>query len=98
RYRVSWSLTVRAAAAHELISPETVPQLLARKPTRGDFLAISGATPAPDLATGATASQWKRAVLAAYEHAAISAPRAVELLHGEVTTADELPTRTEPAW
>lgn len=96
RYRVSWSLTVRAAAAQELIDSGTVSQLLACKPTQGDFLAIRGSTPVPDLATGATASQWKRAVLAAYEHAAISGPRAVELLHGAVTTVGELPTRLEP--
>lgn len=96
RYRVSWSLVVHAAAAHEFIDPDTTPQLMARKPTRGDFLAITGDTPQPDLDTGATASQWKRAVLTAYERAAISAARTVELLHGAVTAAEELPTRTEP--
>lgn len=97
RFRVSWSLVVHAAAARELIDSEATPRLLARRPTRGDFLSIIGHTPAPDLETGDTASQWKQAVLAAYEHAAISAPRAIELLHGALTVADDLPAREEPA-
>lgn len=95
RFRVSWSLAVRAAAAQELIGDGTTTQLLARKPTRGDFLAIIGDTPVPDLDIGATAPQWKQAVLAAFEQAAISVPRAIGLLHGAVATVDELPARTD---
>jgi transcriptional regulator with XRE-family HTH domain len=88
-YRVSWSAAVRAARVHLAIEAD----LTSRRPVQGDFLSVVGATPEPDLAVGSTSAAWKRAVLAAYQRALITGTRALELLHGAVTSTDDLPSR-----
>jgi transcriptional regulator with XRE-family HTH domain len=92
-YQVSWSMIVRAAQSYRLISSSESSALAARRPVHGDFLAVLGRAPAPDLALGTTASSWKQAVLTAYRRALITAPRALELLHGAADSVDELPAR-----
>ncbi|MCG8917338.1 XRE family transcriptional regulator [Actinokineospora sp. PR83] len=94
-YRVSWSVVVRSAAALGLVDEGEAQKLRARQPVRGDFLAVVGAVPQPDLPLGATSSQWKKAVLSAYTSASITGARALELLHGAATSIDELPVRNE---
>lgn len=94
-YRVSWSVVVRSAAALELVDISEAQQLRAKPPVHGDFLAVLGSAPEPDLQVGATPAQWKKAVLSAYTQARITGDRALELLHGVVTSAEDLPVRDE---
>jgi hypothetical protein len=54
-----------------------------------------GTEPVPDLRVGQTGPGWRSAVLAAWRAEAITADRAVELLHGQLA-ADELPRRRPP--
>ena len=91
RYRLSWSAVVRLAGRAGLTEPDEAQQLRAHNPVRGDFLAVCGNEPSPDLEVGATGEQWRRAVLAAWNAGAVTAARVVELLHGTIT-ADDLPT------
>jgi hypothetical protein len=52
--------------------------------------------PAEDLRPGTTAVVWEQAVLAAWREGAVTAQRAVELLHGALAEAD-LPDPDGPA-
>lgn len=92
-YRVSWSMIVRAACGHGLISKSEGNDLIARRPVHGDFLALQGSAPLPDLTVGTTAATWKQAVLTAYQRALITGPRALELLHGAAASVADLPSR-----
>ncbi|ARQ70510.1 DNA-binding protein [Streptomyces marincola] len=91
-YRVSWSAVVNKALRLGLITGEQARRQKADTPLRGDFLAVYGSEPVPDLEMGATGPQWRRAALAAWAQGAITAPRAVELLYGAITE-DDLPGR-----
>jgi Zn-dependent peptidase ImmA (M78 family)/transcriptional regulator with XRE-family HTH domain len=92
-YRVSWSAVVNRASRLGLISREEARREKADTPVRGDFLAVYGSEPIPDLEQGATGAEWRRAVLAAWSQGAITAPRVVELLYGAITEKD-LPSRS----
>ncbi len=91
RYRLSWSAVVWLAGRAGLTESDETRHLRAHNPVRGDFLAVCGNEPPPDLEVGATGEQWKRAVMAAWNAGAVTAARVVELLHGTIT-ADDLPT------
>lgn len=91
-YRVSWSAVVTHARRLELIDGTTARRLRADTPTKGDFLALCGSEPEPDLATGTTGTQWRRAALTAWSDGTITASRAVELLYGAIGE-EELPRR-----
>ncbi|MCP3800368.1 XRE family transcriptional regulator [Allokutzneria sp. A3M-2-11 16] len=93
RYRVSWSVAVQRARELGLISPEVARVLRPRCPVRGDFFAELGVAPDEDLKLGATGPAWKRAVLRAYERSLITGNRALELLHGAVSSKNDLPLR-----
>ncbi|MEV7689070.1 helix-turn-helix domain-containing protein [Streptomyces bungoensis] len=92
-YRTSWSAVVNRVRNLGLIDSGEARRQKANSPTRGDFLAVLGEQPIPDLETGTTGKLWRKAVLGAWEAGAVTAPRAVELLYGAITV-DELPTRT----
>ncbi len=92
-YRTSWSAVVNRVRNLGLIDSGEARRQKANSPTRGDFLAVLGEQPVPDLETGTTGKLWRKAVLGAWEVGAVTAPRAVELLYGAITV-DELPTRT----
>jgi hypothetical protein len=92
-FRVSWSLTVRTAAARAGLAEL---QLRAAPPVAADFLLLPGGEPTPDLEVGTTGPAWRRAVLAAFTQAKITAERAVELLHGAVTIAEVRETTDFP--
>jgi Zn-dependent peptidase ImmA (M78 family)/transcriptional regulator with XRE-family HTH domain len=96
RYRVSWSATVRAAARAGAVTRDEARVLRAETPTRGDFQEALGAEPLPDLVLGETGPAWRAAVLAAWRSGAITAPRVVELLHGDLAES-ELPRRERPS-
>ncbi|KLJ03403.1 DNA-binding protein [Streptomyces sp. KE1] len=91
-YRVSWSATVNRARTLRLIDAHEARRQKADTPVRGDFLAVLGRQPAPDLEIGTTGRRWRQAVLAAWEAGAVTAPRAVDLLNGALAE-DELPSR-----
>ncbi|MEW2066178.1 XRE family transcriptional regulator [Streptomyces sp. NPDC007346] len=91
-YRVSWSAVVNRVRNLGLIDSAEARRQKANSPTRGDFLAVLGEQPIPDLEPGATGKLWRKAVLSAWEAGAITAPRAIDLLYGALTM-DELPTR-----
>jgi len=94
-YRVSWSVVVRSAVDHGLVDDAEAQKLRSRQPVHGDFLAIVGESPQPDLEVGATAATWKKAVLSAYRMSKITGVRALELLHGAVSGIEDLPIRNE---
>lgn len=94
-YRMSWSAIVSTSLSHDLIDPEQARLLRANNPVRGEFLAVGVTAPTEDLAIGSTGTQWKRAVLAAWDVGAITDTRAVELLYDTITLAD-LPQQSLP--
>jgi hypothetical protein len=75
-----------------LIEPDEARRQKADAPMRGDFLAVYGSEPVPDLEVGATGTQWRQAALAAWTKGAITAPRALDLLY-DALTEEELPSR-----
>jgi Zn-dependent peptidase ImmA (M78 family)/transcriptional regulator with XRE-family HTH domain len=87
-YRISWSAAVVRARQCGLITAETAQRLRADTPMRGDFLAVMGHEPQPDLELGEHGPQWKRAVLSAHREGLITAARVVELLRGGLTIED----------
>jgi Zn-dependent peptidase ImmA (M78 family)/transcriptional regulator with XRE-family HTH domain len=91
-YRVSWSAVINRARNLELIDKTEARHQKANIPGRGDFLAVRGEQPIPDLEYGVTGKAWRKAVLNAWENGAITAPRTVALLYGALTE-DDLPTR-----
>ncbi|WP_246567886.1 helix-turn-helix domain-containing protein [Streptomyces flaveus] len=92
-YRMSWSAVVNRVRNLGLIDSGEARRQKANSPTRGDFLAVLGEQPIPDLEPGATGKLWRKAVLGAWDAGAITAPRTIELLYGALA-ADELPTRS----
>lgn len=92
-YRVSWSVVVSAAERAKLFAAEELTRLRAETPVKGEFLAVLGEEPRPDLLIGRTGPGWRRAVLAAYERSLITADRTIELLNGELAE-DELPPQS----
>jgi Zn-dependent peptidase ImmA (M78 family)/transcriptional regulator with XRE-family HTH domain len=87
-YRVSWSAAVVRAQQCGLVSAEAAQRLRAEKPVRGDFIAVTGREPQPDLAEGDRGPSWKQAVLAAHRDGLITAARVVELINGGMTIDD----------
>jgi transcriptional regulator with XRE-family HTH domain len=87
-YRLSWSAVVAAARRHGLVSGESARRLKADTPVRGDFLAVCGAWPVPDLEERTTGTAWRKAVLRAWKAGAVTPARTVELLYGAVEEAD----------
>ena len=92
-YRVSWSVVVSAAERAKLFTPGELVRLRAETPVKGEFLAVLGEEPRPDLLKGRTGPGWRRAVLAAYERSLITADRTIELLNGELAK-DDLPPQS----
>ncbi len=92
-YRLSWGAVVSRARRLSLVGADEARRQRADTPMRGDFLAVHGSEPVPDLEIGTTGAQWRRAALAAWSRGRITAPRAVELLYGAVSE-DELPGRS----
>lgn len=98
-YRLSWSAVVNRSRQSELIPERLARRLRDEVPVRGDFLAVVGWEPEPDLEFGERGPQWRQAVLAAYQDALITGRRAVELL-GTDLEVEDLPDRPnlEEVW
>ncbi|HET6211835.1 MAG TPA: ImmA/IrrE family metallo-endopeptidase, partial [Micromonosporaceae bacterium] len=89
-YRLSWSAVVDRARRAGLVAPDEAQHLRARAPVKGDFLALLGREPEPDLPLGDRGPLWTQAVLRAHGEGLITGQRAVELLAGRIAV-DELP-------
>lgn len=87
-YRVSWSAVVVRARQRGLLDASAARQLKADTPVRGDFLAVCGAEPVPDLEEGATGAAWRQAALNAWKSGVVTRARAVGLLYGALHESD----------
>jgi Zn-dependent peptidase ImmA (M78 family) len=95
RYRTSWSLALRQAVHAGVLSAQARRDLGRSTPTRSEFMEALGWAPQPDLAAIRVPPGYAHAVLQAWRRGAITATRAVELMHGQIA-ADDLPTDAEP--
>lgn len=94
-YWLSWSVAVDRARQAGLVGADDAQRLRARSPVRGDFLAVLGQEPEPDLPVGDHGPQWKQAVLRAHRTGLVTGDRAVELLGNRIGVEDlpEVETR-----
>jgi transcriptional regulator with XRE-family HTH domain len=91
-FRVSWSVAVGAARFEGLVGEHDWSRLRADTPRRGEFIAVTGGEPAPDLLPGQVGASWQRAVLAGWRRGDLTAGRTVELLRHRLQP-DDLPER-----
>jgi Zn-dependent peptidase ImmA (M78 family) len=91
-FRVSWSVAVTAARREGLLDDHDWSRARADTPRRGEFLAVIGDEPMPDLLLGQVGANWQRAVLAGWQQGHLTASRTVELLRGRLQPED-LPER-----
>lgn len=91
RYRTSWSLALRQAAQAGVLSAPDRRDWARSTPTRSEFMEAVGWAPQPDLETIRVPPHYAHAVMEAWRTGALTATRAVELMHGQITAAD-LPT------
>ncbi|MGW3351184.1 helix-turn-helix domain-containing protein [Nonomuraea rubra] len=94
RYRASWTLTIRQAVEAGAIDKVTARGMRQRTPTRAELMEAVGWAPQPDLEHVRVPPSYAHAVVEAYKKALITAPRAVELMRGQLVAAD-LPVRDE---
>jgi transcriptional regulator with XRE-family HTH domain len=90
RYRTSWSLAVRQATRAGVASGQARRDWSRSSPTRTEFMEALGWAPQPDLGSIRVPPRYAHAVMEAWRNDAITAERAVELMHGQIA-ADDLP-------
>ena len=88
RYRTSWSLAIRQATQAGVLSGQARRDWARCSPTRSEFMEAVGWAPQPDLEAVRVPPHYAHAVIAAWRKGAITATRAVELMHGQITAAD----------
>ncbi|MFC4058714.1 helix-turn-helix domain-containing protein [Planomonospora corallina] len=88
RFRTSWSLTVRQAVEAEIIDKGAAKEMRRRNPTRAELMEAVGWAPQPDLETVRVPPGFAHAVMESFKKSRITASRAVELMRGQITTAD----------
>jgi transcriptional regulator with XRE-family HTH domain/Zn-dependent peptidase ImmA (M78 family) len=91
RYRTSWSLAIRQAAHAGVLSMQARHEWGRSTPTRSEFMEAVGWAPQPDLEAIRVPPRYAHAVMEAWRRGALTASRAVELMHGQIAEAD-LPT------
>ena len=94
RYRTSWSLAIRQAADAGVLSAQARRNWGRSSPTRSEFMEAVGWAPQPDLEAIRVPPHYAHAVMEAWRKGVLTATRAVELMHGQITAAD-LPAGTE---
>lgn len=94
RYRTSWSLALRQAAHAGVLTPQARRDWGRSAPTRSEFMEAVGWAPQPDLEAIRVPPRYAHAVMEAWRRGTVTATRAVELMHGQITAAD-LPPGTE---
>jgi hypothetical protein len=95
-YRTSWGLALRQAEAAGAIDKDTIRVLRQRTPTHADFRDSLGWTPQPDLGSIMVPPLFAHSVMEAWRRHLITAPRAIELMHGQLKSESDLPTRPDP--
>jgi transcriptional regulator with XRE-family HTH domain len=88
RYRTSWSLAIRQAVQAEVLSGRARRDCERCSPTRSEFMEAVGWAPQPDLEAIRVPPHYAHAVMEAWRNGAITATRAVELMHGQIAAAD----------
>jgi transcriptional regulator with XRE-family HTH domain len=92
RYRTSWSLTLKQAAA---AGAGPIPKAWTRSnPTKAEFLEALGWAPQPDLESVRVSPAVASSVMRAWRRGLITRRRAVELMHGQIQDSD-LPVDAE---
>lgn len=94
-YRTSWSLALRQARNADLITSSDEKRLRACPPTFAEFRDSLGWTPQPDLNSIRVPPGFAHAVMTAYRLGRITSNRALELMHGQLESKDDLPPRSE---
>ncbi|MEU7909880.1 helix-turn-helix domain-containing protein [Microbispora bryophytorum] len=94
-YRTSWSLALRQARTAELISQGEEKRLRAHPPTHAEFRDSLGWTPLPDLNSIRVPPSYAHAVMTAYRYGRITSKRALELMHGQLESSEDLPPQLE---
>jgi transcriptional regulator with XRE-family HTH domain len=92
RYRVSWSAAINSLRRLDLVDGAEARRMIAATPGKGDFMAVLGYEPTPDLTGERSGPTWRRAVLAAWQDRQITRQRTIELLNGALRL-EELPDR-----
>lgn len=88
RYRTSWSLAIRQATQAGVLSGQARRDWGRSSPARSEFMEAVGWAPQPDLEAIRVPPRYAHAVMEAWRIGAITATRAVELMHGQITAAD----------
>jgi Zn-dependent peptidase ImmA (M78 family) len=88
RYRTSWSLAIRQAAHAGVLSAQARHDWGRSTPTRSEFMEAVGWAPQPDLEAIRVPPRYAHAVMEAWRRGALTASRAVELMHGQISEAD----------
>jgi transcriptional regulator with XRE-family HTH domain len=94
RYRTSWSLAIRQAAHAGVLSAQARRDWGRSSPTRSEFMEAVGWAPQPDLEAIRVPPRYAHAVMEAWRRGALTATRAVELMHGQISV-DDLPAGAE---
>ena len=94
RYRTSWTLALRQAEHAGAIDHQARRAMAKSAPTRSEFMEALGWAPQPDLESIRVPPGYAHAVIQALRRDAITASRAVELMHGQLSLAD-LPTESD---
>lgn len=93
RYATSWTAACGHLVNLGFIRHESLEAMKRAEPTRGDYTLL-GETWDEELGPPSVPPEYSRQILAAYRDGALSADRALELLHGTLEAAD-LPTPPE---
>ncbi|WP_285703389.1 XRE family transcriptional regulator [Microtetraspora sp. NBRC 16547] len=93
-YRTSWSLAIRQALAADVIDREEAKELRRRNPTRAELMEAVGWAPQPDLQNIRVPPSYAHAVLQAWKKGMVTAPRAADLMRGQIVESD-LPPRDD---
>ena len=88
RYRTSWSLAIRQAGHAGVLRGEARHEWGRSTPTRSEFMEALGWAPQPDLGAIRVPPRYAHAVIEAWRRGALTATRAVELMHGQISTTD----------
>lgn len=100
KYRVSWTLAIRQAQLAGKLEDRDAKDWAAEKPTKTEFLDALGWVPQPDLEQMTVTPIVAHAVMEAYTKGLITAHRAVEILRGQISTADlpEVDSQARDPW
>jgi transcriptional regulator with XRE-family HTH domain len=99
-YRVSWTLAIRQAQLAEAVDDGDAKDWAAKKPTQAEFMDALGWVPKPDLEKMTVTPMVAHAVMQAYTKSLITAGRSVEIMRGQISTADlpEVESQAHDRW